>query len=175
MKYVTACVLLLAAAAVSNGCAREHPDDDGKRITRHIAMHDEGAITRTRQGKPALIDQDGGLSIDGTAVPLSPAQRRLAKRYHDLTAALYADGLTLASASDPAGGPDAPVGDDIIPLAAAPDASVEDRNRVARRLCGRIGELQVTERALADAVPAFKPHATLPADAGKLCKDGLDQ
>lgn len=174
---VAACGLLLTALVATGGCLRGHPDDDGRRITRHIAMHDTGAVARTRWGKPALIGPDGSLSIDGVAVPLDPAQRRAAKRYHDLTAALYADALALAGTPDSAAAKlDAAAGDGI-PATPAVDATASppyaDHGWATGELCARIGELEAAQRALVDAAPAFKPHATLPDGIGAQCASAL--
>lgn len=154
--------LPLAACDTREGTEHGHSS-----VTRHITIDDGRVGAIAADGSVAWVDGDGAIEIDATSLDLTTEQKNLAADYHQqamsLQEAAKAIGLQGARVAGTAisevarglmsGEPDA-IGERVEKEAGVIEAQ-------ARQLCQQLGQLRDTQDALGEAVPAFKPHATI--------------
>jgi hypothetical protein len=130
-------------------------------------------------GPKAEITPQGDLLIDGTAVALEPAQRALMQEYrgHIVKVAEAGIGIGLEGA-DLAG---KAVGEALKGVFTGNTEQIEQKieaeaegiKQSAQKLCALLPPMLETQNRLAEALPAFKPYATMTqTDIDDCVKDG---
>ncbi len=175
MKSILICYLVLAVATAS-GCSQQSTDASHSSVMQHITLRDDRVGANAADGHTAWIAADGTLEIDGAQVRLEAGQEALAKQYYAQAIALRDQGIAagkggarvagkaIGSVLDGLGrgNPDE-IGSKVEAEASALEAEV-------LRLCNHIGDLQTTQDALAVAVPAFRPYATIDDATAAECR-----
>ena len=151
----------------------------------------ELASSNTRLGggddRPAAeITPDGGLVIEGRAVPVDARQRALLLRYRTHVSDLAVAGAELGLRGAELGLRGAELAASLTGRAIAAalsgnEADIEamaeaEADRIkseALALCGHVEALLATQTTLADALPAFAPYATMDTDDVSDCRDDL--
>ncbi|MFT4249665.1 MAG: hypothetical protein QM581_16790 [Pseudomonas sp.] len=168
--------LLVAVVLMSSSCTADKPAEQRKSVMQHIRLDGDRVGANAVDGRIAWLTADGTLEIDGKPVVLSPDQKALAQRYHttafrlrEQSVALGGSGAELgvqairSVASGLAAGKPDQIGPEIDARAKALQAQV-------RELCDRIGELRANQDALASALPAFRPYATIDDSVAADCR-----
>jgi hypothetical protein len=130
-------------------------------------------------GPRAEITPEGDLLINGTAIALEPAQRALVQEYrgHIVKVAEAGIGIGLEGA-DLAG---KAVGEALKGVFTGNTEQIEKKieaeaegiKQSAQKLCALLPPMLETQNRLADALPAFKPYATMTqTDIDDCVKDG---
>ena len=124
----------------------------------------------------AELTPDGVLLIDGVAVAMDPAQRKVALAYREAVIRVAQDGARVGLmgaqvAKDAAAAAVAGVfsGADEADVEAKIRASTQGIEAEAKKLCATLPALLAQQQALADAVPAFAPYADMSQDAVDDC------
>ena len=119
----------------------------------------------------AELTPDGVLLIDGVAVAMDPAQRKVALAYREAVIRVAQDGARVGLmgaqvAKDAAAAAVAGVfsGADEADVEAKIRASTQGIEAEAKKLCATLPALLAQQQALADAVPAFAPYADMSQD-----------
>lgn len=171
--------LLVSLALLTSACTADHADSAGEgrqSVMHHIRLDGDRVGANAADGRTAWIAADGTLEIDGRPVPLTPDQQALAQRYHAAAFLLREQGVALGEsgtglgvqairsvASGLAAGKPEEIGPTIDARAKALQAQV-------RGLCGQIGTLRASQEALASALPAFRPYATIDDTVAADCR-----
>ena len=144
----------------------------------------ELASSNTRLGggddRPAAeITPDGGLVIEGRAVPVDARQRQLLLRYRSHVSDLAIAGAELGlrgaelAASLTGRAIAAALSGNEADIEAMAEAEADRIKSEALALCGHVEALIATQTTLADALPAFAPYATMDTDDVSDCRDDL--
>ncbi len=144
----------------------------------------ELASSNTRLGggddRPAAeITPDGGLVIEGRAVPVDASQRQLLLRYRSHVSDLAIAGAELGlrgaelAASLTGRAIAAALSGNEADIEAMAEAEADRIKSEALALCGHVEALLATQTTLADALPAFAPYATMDTDDVSDCRDDL--
>ena len=144
----------------------------------------ELASSNTRLGggddRPAAeITPDGGLVIEGRAVPVDASQRQLLLRYRSHVSDLAIAGAELGlrgaelAASLTGRAIAAALSGNEADIEAMAEAEADRIKSEALALCGHVEALIATQTTLADALPAFAPYATMDTDDVSDCRDDL--
>ncbi len=144
----------------------------------------ELASSNTRLGggddRPAAeITPDGGLVIEGRAVPVDARQRALLLRYRTHVSDLAVAGAELGlrgaelAASLTGRAIAAALSGNEADIEAMAEAEADRIKSEALALCGHVEALLATQTTLADALPAFAPYATMDTDDVSDCRDDL--
>ena len=163
---IIACVIL--AAVTTAGCSQDTGNTSAfSHITvlnsTHIAIH-------PRSGPDATVSVDGGLSIGGKMIAITPSQRNVLKDYFASAITLRNDALAtgvagVATAGQAIGsvvsGLASGTPDKIGPAVEARAAKVEVQ---AAKVCADLSVLRTKQEAIAAQLVAFRPYATI--DAG---------
>ena len=152
-------------------------DDSG---TQTIRVHD-GGIAIHRTGAPeADITVAGDLSIDGKSVALAPNQRDLLKQYYAQVMLVRADGVATGMAGAAMAGhaigavtsglahgdPDS--------IGPAIDAHAKTVEAKAMVICTDMAALEAKQTAIANALPVFKPYASINGNKKTDCEKGTN-
>ena len=139
----------------------------------------EGNIKVSADQQPrAEITPDGHLLIGGKDVPTSDAQRRQLLEYRGHLVAIAMDGMDVGLAGAKLGASAA--GEALKGIFSGDSEGVEKRINAeaarieaqAKRICERLPAMLASQQALAAALPAFKPYATM--DQGDVDDCGKD-
>ncbi|WP_303636020.1 hypothetical protein [Stenotrophomonas tuberculopleuritidis] len=139
----------------------------------------EGNIKVSADQQPrAEITPDGHLLIGGKDVPTSDAQRRQLLEYRGHVVAIAMDGMDVGLAGAKLGASAA--GEALKGIFSGDSEGVEKRINAeaarieaqAKRICERLPAMLASQQALAAALPAFKPYATM--DQGDVDDCGKD-
>lgn len=173
--------LLLVPVLVLGACR----GDDAPGNPGPAASHSGTGITfangditlRAAGAPPATLTRDGGLSIGGKPVVLTPAQRRLLLDYRGQIHAVGMQGMEVGKAG-------AAVGARAATLALAAvfsgntadidkkvEAEAEKVKREALEICDALGQLKIAQDRLAKGLPAFQPYASLGATDVRDCAE----
>lgn len=144
----------------------------------------ELASSNTRLGggddRPAAeITPDGGLVIEGRAVPVDASQRQLLLRYRSHVSDLAIAGAELGlrgaelAASLTGRAIAAALSGNEADIEAMAEAEADRIKSEALALCGHVEALLATQTTLADALPAFALYATMDTDDVSDCRDDL--
>lgn len=144
----------------------------------------ELASSNTRLGggddRPAAeITPDGGLVIEGRAVPVDARQRALLLRYRTHVSDLAVAGAELGlrgaelAASLTGRAIAAALSGNEADIEAMAEAEADRIKSEALALCGHVEALLATQTTLADALPAFAPYATMDTEDVSDCRDDL--
>lgn len=185
--------LLFAAALVLSACgnAQETSTDSpegpggwaGIAETAQAEIRKEMATQNLDIGKHipgqkrAQLSPQGDLLIDGEAVPLEPAQRALLLEYRTELAGIAEDGAAIglqAAELATTAMKEAAAG-----LFTGDSKSIEERMKgeaghietAARALCDRLPRLLENQRRAAEAIPEFRPYATMTEEDVRKCGD----
>lgn len=172
---LAAIVAGLFSVALVAGCQRDDPAP--KRVSfQHFEVNHEGfVIVHSREKPDAKITAAGDLTIAGQAIATTPAQRLLLQRYYAQVHGIRGDaiatgkqGVALAgkAISEVVGGLMAGDPDRISKRVEAEAGKVEAS---AAQICVRLGAIRTAQEALVAELPAFRPYATIGADAGSDC------
>ena len=166
MKSISTFFCATAFAALLAGCNEGIEIDDGSGM-QSIQMHD-GRIALHKIGAPeADITVAGDLSIDGNPVVVTAAQRDLLKQYYAQVLLVRSAGIATGKAgASMAGHALGTVASDLIhgkPDSIGPtiDAQAKQVEAKAMSICNDITVLQARQNAIANALPAFKPYASI--------------
>lgn len=171
----TACALLMAGA-LSACNAPSTINIGGESVLQHITVKGDRVGAVAPDGSTAWIDADGTLEIDGKPVALDDRQRALARRYHHEAMSIRAEGIAIGKSGIALAGkslrnvvegltggePDA-IGDRI-------EADARQIETSAMGICERAAALQAVQDELAQALPAFAPHATMTGSQTRDCQ-----
>lgn len=139
----------------------------------------QGNIKVSADQQPrAEITPDGHLLIGGKDVPTSDAQRRQLLEYRGHVVAIAMDGMDVGLAGAKLGASAA--GEALKGIFSGDSEGVEKRINAeaarieaqAKRICERLPAMLASQQALAAALPAFKPYATM--DQGDVDDCGKD-
>lgn len=134
-------------------------------LGNRITFDSNGMVVHASGQPDAHVSRDGGLSIDGKAVAVTPAQHQLLQRYYqqsvgvmDSGEAMGKHGLAMAGRG---------IGDAIASIFRRDSATAEKRldaesqtmETAADKLCADIKALSATQDTLATRIPAFSPYA----------------
>lgn len=131
-----------------------------------ITFDSNGIVVHALGHPDAHIGRDGGLSIDGNAVTVTPAQQQLLKHYYlqardvmDSGKAVGKQGVQMATHSIGAAVRAIFHGD-----SSSADKQLDTQSQsieaAADALCDDVNALGATQKTLADQIPAFKPYAS---------------
>ena len=116
----------------------------------------------------AELTPDGVLLIDGVAVAMDPAQRKVALAYREAVIRVAQDGARVglmgAQVAKDAAAAGVFSGADEADVEAKIRASTQGIEAEAKKLCATLPALLAQQQALADAVPAFAPYADMSQD-----------
>lgn len=135
-------------------------------------------IGKRTAGVPrAQLSPQGDLLIDGQAVPLDDGQRALLLDYRSHLAAIAEDGAAIGL--EAAGLAGRAMKEAAAGLFSGDAASIEERVKeeaakievAARALCDRLPLLLESQRLAADAIPEFRPYATMTEADVERCGD----
>lgn len=166
MKSIFIWSLVLTIAATS-GCRDQSTDAGHTSVMRHITVQDDRVGANSADGRTAWIAADGSLAIDDAQVALETGQQALAMKYYEQATELRKQGISVGKngaklAGNAIGSVVQGLGkgnpDEIGPKVEAEASAMEVQ---VARLCDQIGELQITQDALAAALPIFRPYATI--------------
>ena len=136
-------------------------------------------IGKRERGQPhAQLSPQGDLLIDGEAVALDPAQRALLLEYRQHLAGIAEDGAAIGlQAAGLAGSAmkEAAAGlfsGDPASIEARVEAEAEKIKDSARSLCDRLPLTLEAQRRAAEAIPEFRPYATMTEDDIENCRAG---
>ncbi len=175
MKSISARCLAIAFAFTLAGCDEGITIGDGSGM-QSIRFHD-GSIAIHKSGGPeADITAAGDLSIGGRPVAVTPAQRDLLKQYYMQVLQVRTDGIAIGKAGAAMAGH--AVGSVVSGLAhgnpdsigPAIDARAEQIKAKALVVCNEATALRTQQNAIASAVPAFGPYASIKATDGDSCR-----
>lgn len=163
-SHTLICAVLLAVALA--GC-KPTVQVNGNSVLQHITIKADRVGASAPDGTTAWIDATGALTIDGKNVDLNAEQRVLTTSYYTTATGIRSDGVAVGKAGAAVAGK--AVSSVIQGLAGGnpdeigPKIEAEAKNVEAKAmlLCSRVGELQATQDALAAALPAFAPYATI--------------
>lgn len=167
MKIAPSLAGALLLALVLAGCDRSTVQVDGNSGMQRITVQSDRVGIKATDGSTAWIDATGAMTIDGKAVALNPSQRVLATNYFVTATGIRSDGVAVGKAGAAVAGK--AVSSVVQGLASGnPDeigqkieAEAMKMEGKAMLLCRRVGQLQATQDALATALPAFAPYATI--------------
>jgi len=137
-------------------------------------------IGKRTPGLPrAQLSPQGDLLIGGEAVPLDDDQRALLLDYRTHLAGIAEDGAAIGL--EAAGLAGKAMKEVAAGLFSGNASSIEDRVKeeaakievAARALCDRLPLLLESQRAAADAIPEFRPYATMTEEDVERCGDDL--
>lgn len=165
LRPLASAVILAAALAACSPSPKVTVGGDP--VLKHITLDDSRVGANAPDGSTAWIDPTGAVEIDGKPVTLTAGQRALALQYHAEAMALQAEAVAMGKAGIAmagktlgnvasgllSGNPDE-IGGKVETDAGALEAK-------AMQLCQRVGKLQTAQDALAGALPAFAPYATI--------------
>ncbi|HTA64788.1 MAG TPA: DUF2884 family protein [Xanthomonadaceae bacterium] len=166
MKSILKVCVAIAIAATLAACNGETYIGDVN--SGHHLVLNNGVLTAHVSGQPdAVIDASGDLSIGGKSVALTPVQHDLLKTYYEQVLDIRKAGIETGKAGAAMAGH--AVGAVVSGLAHGdPDSigsRIDDRAKdveaKALMICDNLEALQKTQDAVAIALPAFKPYATL--------------
>lgn len=158
------CTTVIALTALLAGCTM---DFGGGQVGSHISIHDGNISVHARGAPDAVIAADGSLSIDGKAVTVTSDQRDLLKKYYAQAMTIRTDGIAIGKAGAAMAGHAAGAvasglahgnPDSIGP---AIDARAADLEKKAGGICVDLATLRSNQEAVAAALPAFKPYASI--------------
>ena len=166
MKIMHSPLLVLTLAALIAGCQPgTHVSTDNGNVTSNGKI-----ITLRANGQPdAKISADGELTIGGKAVAVNAAQRVLLQSYLKEMNAMTLDGIAIGKQGAALAGTavseaiKGAINGDGDQIDAKIEAEAEKIEQQAMRLCQRLVTIKVSQDALADQLPAFKPYATIDA------------
>jgi hypothetical protein len=171
--HVAIAALLLAPLAA---CSAGNQGGSYSSAFQHLSIDGSGnVIAHARDGRQATVTAAGDLSLGGKAVTVTPAQRQLLGAYHGAALKLRDDGVAtgkagmqtgMAALSAVASGLASGKPDSI---GAKVDASAGKVDALARNVCHDLGALYQDQTAVAEAIPAFTPYATIQAHAVSDC------
>lgn len=128
----------------------------------------------------AQLTPQGELLLDGRKVETTPAQHALLVQYRQQIMNVAETGLTLGVQGADLGGKaigavfDGLLSGDPSQIDARIETEADKLEAYAMRLCLQLPALRATQQALAAALPAFEPYATMTAQAIEDCQDGHD-
>lgn len=139
-------------------------------------LHRDPMVLRAKGMPDAAVASDGAFTIDGEAVATSGAQREALRDYR---AALIAYGEAALDASAKEAGPLARRSMRRALLGALTGTEERAGRRIdedsarlearLRRLCPEVGRARSAQRALADALPRFRPYANPELEESQQC------
>ena len=170
-------VLVLIAAGVA-GCSSGTTTTyiSGDSVTNYITIHNGIIAVHAPDRADADITATGDLSISGTSVTVTDAQRDLLKHYYSAAVALRDHGIATGNAgiatagkaiSSVASGLLSGNTDKIDGEVNASAAKVEAKVAL---ICTDLAELRSNQETLAAQLPAFQPYAVIKADDADDCQ-----
>ena len=168
MNHPFALPLSLATAVLLAACSVGGPDDSDS-VFRHFSIRDSAVVVHAPALPDALVDASGTLSLEGKAVPTTPAQRALLVRYHADVLTLRRQAIEVGKAGIRTAGK--AIGSVVAGLASgSPDsigpkveARAEDVRTDVAAMCATLRDVRTTQDAIATQLAPFRPYATLTA------------
>jgi predicted trehalose synthase len=160
-------------AAATAGC--DH--GDGGSTFQHLSVVDANHVAvHARSGPDAIVSSDGALEIGGQAVMLTSAQQTRLKQYFDAAVLLHDDALATGAAGLATAG--TAIGSVVAGLASGDTDSIDAKVEAqaakvearAAKVCADLTELYATQQAVAESIDAFRPYATIDAQAPGDCR-----
>ena len=173
MNMIRTFALTLTIATILSGC---YMRDDDSSVFQHISIHDAGIAVHARNASDAMITSAGDLSIGGKVLTLTPEQRDLFKQYYAQVMALRDDGIATGKAgAEMAGQAIGTVASGLAhgnpdSIGPAIDAKAKWIESKAMAVCNDVEALRAKQTAIARALPAFKPYATIEANEVTDCR-----
>jgi hypothetical protein len=179
MKSIFKICSATAIVAFLAGCNGGITISDGSGM-QSIRIRD-GGIAIHRTGAPeADITVAGDLSIDGKPVALSPNQRDLLKQYYTQVLLIRADGIATGKAGASMAGHavgsvvSGLVHGDPDSIGPAIDAHAKTVEAKAMVICTDMVALEAKQVAIANALPVFKPYASIDTRKKTDCEKDQD-
>ena len=184
LALVLVCSFALAGCGKAEESAADGPGgwagitEKAKAEIREEMATENLDIGKRTAGQPrAQLSPQGDLLIDGEAVPLDPAQRALLLEYRQQLAGIAEDGAAIGL--EAAGLAGKAMKEAAAGLFSGDSDSIEDRMKAeagkievaARALCDRLPLALDAQRRAADAIPEFRPYATMTQDDVEKCGD----
>lgn len=173
MNMIRTFALTLTVATALSSC---YMREDDSSVFDHITIHDGNIAVHARNASDATVTPAGDLSIDGKAVTLTSEQHDMLKQYYAQVMALRDDGIATGKAGAAMAGqaigtvasglahgnPDS--------IGPAIDAKAKGIETKAMAVCNDVEALRAKQAAIASALPAFKPYATIEANEVTDCR-----
>lgn len=172
-------VLLLGLSLTSLAACGRHSGSAKIMIEMDIQM-DHGMLVLRAEGHPvAHVDAAGDFDIGGQPVAVDATQRAQFARYYQQVQGIQRSGIAVGKAGAAMAG--SVVGDVLGNLFSGHEDSIgaEARRQAdglkarAEVLCRQVQDLRTTQDAIAASLPAFRPYATIRADAAHDCRGDL--
>ncbi|MEO7051854.1 MAG: hypothetical protein ABI128_09325 [Rhodanobacter sp.] len=173
MRILPPLMMFLLATGLT-GCGNHSGHYDT--ISNNLSIHDGSVAVHAPGRADANISAAGDLSINGTGITVTPAQRDSLKHYYNTALALREHGIATGNAGI------ATAGKAIASVASGlangdPDkidgevnASAEKVEAKAGLVCNDLAELQSTQNTLAGQLPAFQPYALIKGHEADDCR-----
>jgi hypothetical protein len=132
-----------------------------------ITLRHERVTLHTSGAPDAVITPSGDFTIDGTAVAVTPDQRKQLQRYYHGALAVREHGIATGKAGVAVAGAaitgiaDAISSGDSGQIDKHVSAKAELVEQKAKKICLDLVEIKAAQAALATQFPAFKPYAAL--------------
>ena len=177
MKPILTLCLAITLAFTLAACDPGITIGDGSGM-QSIRIHD-GSIGIHKPGVPeADITAAGDLSIGGNPVAVTPAQRDLLKHYYTQVLQVRTDGIAIGKAGAAMAGHAAgSVVSGLVhgnPDSIGPKIQARAEQLKARAfvVCSEAAALGANQNVIANAVPAFRPYASIDATDRSSCHPG---
>lgn len=165
--------IAIALATSLSGCIIQSDDSS---VFQHISIHDGSIAVHAHSAPDAIVTAVGDLSIDGKAVTVTADQRELLKQYYAQVMAIRNDGIATGKAGAAMAGH--AIGSVASGLAHGnPDSigpAIESRAKgveaKAMAVCNDVAALRMKQDAIASALPAFKPYASIKSNEVSDCR-----
>lgn len=171
------CLVALAGCGVNRQIDRDLTRQQHDLVSRSITLNARDS------GVPAArITPDDALFIDHRPVPLDANQQALVHRYREQTLRIALQGIEIGRRGATIGTHEIwPA--TFMALFGASDATIERHvkrqlgpvREAALALCDQLPALMSTGTQLADALPAFRPYATLTPEKIAQCREDVDR
>jgi len=161
--------LALAMVGLLAGC--DDNTDHGSAINGHLALSDDKATLRVDGSPEAVISAAGDLSIDAHPLTIDNQQRALLQTYYRDVASLQDHGIETGKegaatagvalksiASSIANGNSDQIDKQV-------NAQADKVKQAAMKICQDLADMALTQKALAQQLPAFQPYANIVAES----------
>lgn len=171
-------ILLVASSlGVLGACSHAGNDSQTTSVFQHLSIANNGDVmVHARAGSDARITATGDLSIQGTNVAVTPAQRELLQGYHADATRLRKDAIATGKAGMETGmhALDAVAKGLASGNADSIDSEVNSHaNKVdalAHAVCQDLARLYADQGRVTATIPAFSPYATIESHEVSECR-----
>lgn len=175
MRLFPLLTMFLLATGLA-GCGNHSNYDT---ITSYLSIHDGSVAVHAPGRADADISATGDLSIDGSSVTVTPAQRDLLKHYYNTALTLRDHGIATGNAGIATAGKaissvaSGLASGDTDKIDSEVNASVAKVDAKANLVCDDLTELQSTQNTLATQLAAFQPYALIKSHEAEDCRGNV--